>query len=134
MNGSTDGQPRVSDGFPSVLWDDVGLPAESSTANGVVREQLGIAGATRRHAVAGAPDAKPEDIFAVIADPNRHLEFDGSGMLRGALDAAPVSGLGDAFAMKMHHGELGEYVMVNTVVEYEPDRLIAWEPARRDAP
>jgi Polyketide cyclase / dehydrase and lipid transport len=76
--------------------------------------------------------AKPQDIFAIIADPNRHLEIDGSGMLRGALDAVPVSAVGDVFAMKMHHQEMGDYEMNNTVVEYQPDRLITWEPARRD--
>jgi hypothetical protein len=76
--------------------------------------------------------AAPEEIFAVLADPSRHLEIDGSGMLRGAIDAVPISGLGDVFAMKMHHDAFGDYEMNNTVVEYEPDRLIVWEPARRD--
>ena len=76
--------------------------------------------------------AKPHEIFAILSDPSRHLEIDGSGMLRGAIDAVPVSGLGDVFAMKMHHDEFGDYEMNNTVVEYQPDRLIVWEPARRD--
>jgi hypothetical protein len=76
--------------------------------------------------------ARPQEIFAIIADPNRHVEIDGSGMLRGAIDAAPVRGLGDVFAMKMYYQEFGDYEMSNTVVEYQPDRLIAWEPARRD--
>jgi uncharacterized protein YndB with AHSA1/START domain len=76
--------------------------------------------------------ARPQEVFAILADPNRHFEIDGSGMLRGAIDAAPVSGLGDVFAMKMYHEEFGDYEMNNTVVEYQPDRLIAWEPARRD--
>lgn len=76
--------------------------------------------------------ARPQDIFAIIADPNRHLDIDGSGMLRGAIDAVPVSGLGDVFAMKMHHEEFGDYEMSNTVVEYQQDRLITWEPSRRD--
>jgi hypothetical protein len=76
--------------------------------------------------------ARPQEIFAILADPSRHLEIDGSGMLRGAIDVVPVSGLGDVFAMKMHHEEFGDYEMNNTVVEYQPDRLIVWEPARRD--
>ena len=33
--------------------------------------------------------------------------------------------------MKMYHEEFGDYEMNNTVVEYQPDRLIAWEPARQ---
>jgi hypothetical protein len=76
--------------------------------------------------------ARPQEIFAILADPSRHLEIDGSGMLRGAMDAVPVSGLGDVFAMKMYHKEFGDYEMTNIVVEYQPDRLIAWEPARGD--
>ncbi len=67
-------------------------------------------------------------IFRVLADPGRHLELDGSGMLRGAATTAPVSGVGDVFIMKMHFSELGDYEMNNHVVEYEPDRRIGWEP------
>lgn len=76
--------------------------------------------------------AEPEAIFALLADPDRHQEIDGSGMLRGAIDPAPVTALGDVFAMKMHHAEMGNYEMNNTVVEFEPGRVIAWEPSRRD--
>jgi hypothetical protein len=49
-------------------------------------------------------------------------------MLRGAVTAAPVSGVGDVFIMKMYFAELGDYEMNNHVVEYEPDRRIGWEP------
>jgi hypothetical protein len=67
-------------------------------------------------------------IFRVLADPGRHMELDGSGMLRGAVTTAPVSGVGDVFIMKMYFAELGDYEMNNHVVEYEPDRRIGWEP------
>jgi hypothetical protein len=67
-------------------------------------------------------------IFRVLADPGRHVELDGSGMLRGAVTTAPVSGVGDVFVMKMYFSELGDYEMNNHVVEYEPDRCIGWEP------
>ena len=73
----------------------------------------------------GAPAAV---IFRVLADPGRHMEFDGSGMLRGAVTTAPVSGVGDVFIMKMYFSELGDYEMNNHVVEYELDRRIGWEP------
>ena len=76
--------------------------------------------------------ATPRQIFAILADPSRHPDFDGSGMLRDAIDPAPVSKVGDVFAMKMYHHEFGDYEMNNTVVEHRQDRLIAWEPARRD--
>lgn len=67
-------------------------------------------------------------IFAVLADPARHPEFDGSGMLRQALAPRPVGDVGDAFVMAMHNEEMGDYEMTNHVVEYDPDRRIAWEP------
>jgi hypothetical protein len=52
-------------------------------------------------------------------------------MLRGAVDNRPISGAGDTFTMKMHR--LGDdYLMLNYVVEFEPDRRIFWEPAPGD--
>jgi hypothetical protein len=67
-------------------------------------------------------------IFGVLADPGRHTELDGSGMLRGAVTATPIAGVGDVFIMKMYFSALGDYEMNNHVVEYEQDRRIAWEP------
>ncbi|HTX63402.1 MAG TPA: SRPBCC family protein [Acidimicrobiales bacterium] len=67
-------------------------------------------------------------VFALLTDPARHPEIDGSGMLRHALDARPVRGVGDTFVMAMHNDEMGDYEMTNHVVEYETDRRIAWEP------
>jgi hypothetical protein len=75
-----------------------------------------------------APAAR---IFGILSDPRRHTDFDGSNMLRGADSNRPISGIGDTFTMKMHR--LGrDYVMVNHVVEFEPDRRIFWEPAPGD--
>jgi Polyketide cyclase / dehydrase and lipid transport len=73
-------------------------------------------------------DAPAAMIFRVLADPGRHTELDGSGMLRGAVTTTPISGVGDVFIMKMYVSELGDYEMNNHVVEYEPDRRIGWEP------
>ncbi len=73
----------------------------------------------------GAP---ADGIFQILADPRRHPDFDGSGMLRGAVSTAVVSGVGDVFVMKMYFSELGDYEMNNHVVEYEPNRRIGWEP------
>jgi hypothetical protein len=76
----------------------------------------------------GAPAAV---IFEYLANPHRHMEFDGSGMLRGAVLQRRISAVGDTFTMKMHR--LGDdYLMLNYVVEYEPDRRISWEPAPGD--
>lgn len=72
--------------------------------------------------------APAHEIFRVLANPARHQEFDGSGMLRGPASAEMISGAGDVFVMKMYYSELGNYEMNNHVVEYEQDRLIGWEP------
>jgi uncharacterized protein YndB with AHSA1/START domain len=81
----------------------------------------------------GAP---ADVIFEILADPRRHQEFDGSGMLRGTDAAGPVTGIGDEFVMRMYFERMGDYQMRNTIVEFEPSRRIAWSPtmADRDAP
>jgi uncharacterized protein YndB with AHSA1/START domain len=68
--------------------------------------------------------APPEAVFALLADPHRHPEIDGSGTLRRTLSGPHRLALGDTFGMRMQWGL--PYVMRNTVVELEPDRLIAW--------
>jgi hypothetical protein len=70
-------------------------------------------------------------IFKILANPQRHVNFDGSNVLRGAVLDRPISDVGDTFTMKMHR--LGDdYLMLNYVVEFEPDRRIFWEPAPGD--
>jgi uncharacterized protein YndB with AHSA1/START domain len=69
--------------------------------------------------------APPEAIFALIADPNRHREIDGSGTVRDAKKAPSHLKLGSTFGMSMKMGL--PYSMVSTVVEYEQDRLLAWQ-------
>ena len=72
-------------------------------------------------------------IFEILANPQRHMDFDGSDMLRGAVFNRPISDVGDTFTMKMNR--LGrDYLMLNYVVEFEPDRRIFWEPAPGDLP
>jgi uncharacterized protein YndB with AHSA1/START domain len=80
--------------------------------------------------------ATPGEVFALLADPGRHTDMDGSGMLRGALTNSVITGVGDEFVLKMYLERLGgDYEMINRVVEFEPDRRIAWEPRRqRDEP
>jgi hypothetical protein len=79
-------------------------------------------------AVSRRISAPAHEIFQVLANPARHHEFDGSGMLRRPVSPAMISGVGDVFVMKMYFSELGDYEMNNHVVEYERDRLIGWEP------
>jgi hypothetical protein len=67
-------------------------------------------------------------IFDFLASPRRHLEMDGSGMLRGS-ESPVVTGIGDVFVMNMFFAPLGgDYQMINHVVEFDRDRRIAWEP------
>jgi hypothetical protein len=72
--------------------------------------------------------APAHEIFQILANPARHLELDGSGMLRGAASTSVISGVGDVFVIKMYYSELGDYEMNNHVVDYEMDRRISWEP------
>lgn len=69
-------------------------------------------------------DASPEEIFAVLADPRRHPEIDGSGSVRDSIEGPDELELGSKFRMDMKLGV--PYKMWSTVVEYEQDRLIAW--------
>lgn len=71
--------------------------------------------------------AAPEVIFDVLADPSKHLLIDGSGMLQGAVKDAEATrlALGVTFGMNMKMG-IG-YATVNTVVEFEENRRIAWQ-------
>ncbi|MGX1853121.1 SRPBCC family protein [Streptomyces sp. NPDC055299] len=70
--------------------------------------------------------ATPGQLFAVLRDPARHTELDGSGMLRGRPEGPSPLGVGDRFSMGMAQGRLA-YRSVNVVVEYEEGRLFAWE-------
>lgn len=77
-------------------------------------------------------NATPAELFAVLTDPRRHLDFDGSDMLRGTEHDAPITATGDAFLMRMHHPEFGDYVMRNRVLAFEADRHVEWSPLRED--
>jgi hypothetical protein len=68
-------------------------------------------------------------MFAVLTDPAKHPEIDGSDMLRTGAPGHTISGLGDVFPMRMFFPAMGDYQMDNHVVEYEQDRRIAWEPS-----
>lgn len=70
--------------------------------------------------------APAEKIFAIVADPRRHHEIDGSGSVKDATDAPESLAVGSKFGMNMKQGV--PYKMINEVVEYEPARRIAWAP------
>jgi uncharacterized protein YndB with AHSA1/START domain len=69
--------------------------------------------------------ASAERIFAVIADPRRHREIDGSGTVRDAKKVPDKLELGAKFGMSMKVGI--PYSMESTVIEYEEGRRLAWQ-------
>ena len=70
--------------------------------------------------------ASPEAVFALLADPRRHREIDGSGTVRDTVDGPERLFRGARFGMRMQAG--APYEMTNTVVEFEEGRRIAWQP------
>jgi len=83
---------------------------------------------TNRVTASRRVDASGASVFALLSDPGRHLDFDGSGMLVGSVTPGILTSVGDVFTMRMHNDFLGDYVMDNHVVEFDPERRIAWEP------
>ncbi len=70
--------------------------------------------------------APPGAVFDLLADASRHPDIDGSGALRQVRPGGPERlALGATFGMTMHLGV--KYHMVNTVIEFEEDRRIAWQ-------
>ena len=69
--------------------------------------------------------APAERIFAVLADARQHHLIDGSDMVQSSLRAPDTLTLGSKFSMSMKMGRL-PYRISNEVVEFEPDRRIAW--------
>ena len=70
-------------------------------------------------------EAPAKKIFNFLSNPDNHLLMDGSGMLRGKIKGPDRLFLGAKFGMKMHLGI--DYRILNTVVEYKKDELIAWK-------
>lgn len=69
--------------------------------------------------------APPERIFDLLADPDRHVEIDGSGTVQHSRGGSRRLKLGDTFGMDMKLGM--SYSTRNVVVEFEENRLIAWQ-------
>ena len=70
-------------------------------------------------------DASPETIFDILADPSRHGDIDGSGMVLDVRKGPERLSLDAKFGMDMKMGPL-PYRISNKVVEFEEDRLVAW--------
>jgi hypothetical protein len=69
--------------------------------------------------------ADRQAIFDVLADPSMHPVIDGSGSVQGVQDGGPERlHDGARFGMDMKRG--ASYKILNTVVEFDEGRLIAW--------
>jgi hypothetical protein len=85
---------------------------------------------TERIEVARTVPAPAAEVFAVLCDPQGHVEIDSSGMLMDA-SGDPVSGVGDSFVVHMDREALNDYPLglydvTVEIVEFETDRLIRW--------
>lgn len=70
-------------------------------------------------------EATPAAVFALLVDPAKHTLIDGSGAIQASRSTGPRElELGSRFGMDMRIGV--PYRVLNTVVEFERDRLIAW--------
>jgi hypothetical protein len=71
-------------------------------------------------------DAPPAVVFAILAAPRQHSRIDGSGSVQSVIHGPErITGKGDRFTVRMKLFGV-PYVIVNRVVEFEPDRQIAW--------
>lgn len=69
--------------------------------------------------------AAAEEIFALLADPARHVEMDGSGTVQRLVAGRGPMRLGSEFRMVMKAFGIS-YRITSRVVEYEENRRIAW--------
>lgn len=69
-------------------------------------------------------NAPAEKIFAILSDPRRHKEIDGSSTIQENISGPDKLVLGSKFGMQMHLGI--DYRIRNTVVEFRENQLIAW--------
>jgi hypothetical protein len=76
-------------------------------------------------------EADPATIFALLSDPQGHVQIDSSGMLQAA-SGNPVSAVGDSFVVHMDrealndYPEMGRYDVTVNIKTFTPDREIAW--------
>ncbi|CAN5378674.1 hypothetical protein BH11ACT7_BH11ACT7_10510 [soil metagenome] len=75
-----------------------------------------------RSADVAAPAA---DLFAMVSDPKRHYEFDGSGTVRKNIKAPAEVSLGSRFSTKMRMFGV-PYRITSMVTALKPNELVEW--------
>lgn len=92
-----------------------------SSDQAITQVQAGPRRISRRVSVG----ASAADLFAIIADPRRHGEWDGSGTVGDAVTSDGPLRAGARFSVRMHQFGL-PYRITSTVTAYEADRLLEW--------
>ena len=70
-------------------------------------------------------NAPASELFAIVADPRRHHELDGSGTVHDNIRAPERLSPGARFSTKMTMYGL-PYRITSTVTAFKPDQLIEW--------
>jgi uncharacterized protein YndB with AHSA1/START domain len=71
--------------------------------------------------------APPAEIFALVGDPHRHPELDGSGTVRDIPVQGPhLLSKGVKFSVGMKQYGV-PYKITSVVTDFEPDRLVEWQ-------
>jgi hypothetical protein len=71
--------------------------------------------------------APADELFALVADPHRHAELDGSGTVRNVPVAGPNRlSTGATFTVGMRQFGL-PYKITSKVTEFEDDQLVEWQ-------
>lgn len=77
-------------------------------------------------------EAPVERVFALLADPDRHPDLDGSGTLRASRTHTVITEVGDVFIMDLHSEDIGDYQSQCVVTTYVRDRALGWSPGPVD--
>jgi uncharacterized protein YndB with AHSA1/START domain len=73
-------------------------------------------------------EAPVERVFALIADPDRHPDLDGSGTLRASRTHTVITEVGDVLIMDLHADDIGHHQSQSVVTTYVRDRALGWSP------
>ncbi|MGO4443307.1 SRPBCC family protein [Mycobacterium sp. 2YAF39] len=69
--------------------------------------------------------APASELFAIVADPTRHHDVDGSGTVRANIRGPGKLAVGERFSTRMRMYGV-PYRITSTVTALEPDKLIEW--------
>ncbi|MBT0567697.1 SRPBCC family protein [Williamsia sp. CHRR-6] len=71
-------------------------------------------------------NAPASEIFALVADPHRHHELDGSGTVQAKVTGPRQLTKGDKFSVAMKMFGL-PYKITSTATQIEPNRVVEWQ-------